>query len=190
MFSIDTIFLMRPVRGSCSWGWLYPHPLEGSAPTPEASEPRRLVMVAPRIADEVGGLIQRTFAAYVASFTLIAFQGMLACDDIAFEAVYPALTARLGIFHPWASSRTLLVTQLWCGAERARGIYAERKFPFRVRAPRFNDAVVIASARGYSFLAVQNVGWLMIPSSVNGGGRLWLSRRRPLSRRMSSARGR
>lgn len=96
-------------------------PLDGSALTPGAGDTRRPVMVAPRIADEVGDLIQRAFAAYVASFMLTSFQGALACDDIALEAVYLALTTRLGIIHPWASSRTLLVTQLWCGAERGRG---------------------------------------------------------------------
>lgn len=57
------------------------------------------------------------------------------------------------------------MTQLWCGAQCVRGGYAEGKFSFRVLAPRCNGAVVMGIARDYTCPAVQNVGWLMIPSS-------------------------
>lgn len=70
-------------------GVVVPSPLDGSALPPGASDTRRLVKVAPRVADEVGGLIWRAFVAYIASFMLTSFQGALTCDDIALVAVYP-----------------------------------------------------------------------------------------------------
>lgn len=80
-------------------------------------------------------------------------------DGVVVEGACSILTTRLGIIHLWTSPRTLLVTQLWCGAERARGIYAERKFSIHALAPRCNGAVVMGQREAIACSPFRMPAW-------------------------------